>query len=468
MQITESIFRTYDIRGVYPSEIDEKTAELLGKGFGSFFKTKQVKNVVVGRDNRFSSPSLSKSFIEGLLSSGCNVTYIQQTITPVVHFLTCTHQFDAGIMVTASHNPQEFNGLRPDYKNALPLYGKDLQLIKELIEQNSFVTEEGILVEQDLNYLYIDYLVNLFNKIDSFNVMLDLGNGSASDIAPKLFEVLNQKVTLYNANIAGGFALGIPDPENPIMMDRLSSEIKGANCDVGFAYDEDADRFGLVDSNGLTYNSDKLLMLFAKYELREKKGTVLFDVKSTQQLVKTISSLGGIPMMIKTGHPYFVQEMKNNAIVGGEFSGHFFFGNNYFGYDDGIYASLKVLEIMSYYKRPLTNLLDEFPKTYHTTELKVDCSDETKFVILAKIAQVLEELKFKYKSYIALDGIRVNLTETGWFLIRASNTSPYISVRLEGESLEEAALLKERLFQMLSPFGFTNLDVITNAKIFYS
>jgi phosphomannomutase/phosphoglucomutase len=468
MHIADSIFRTYDIRGIYPTELDEQTSEVLGKGFGSFFKTKQLKNIVVGRDNRPSSPSLAKSFVEGLLASGCNVTYIDQTITPVIHFLTCTNSFDAGIMVTASHNPQEFNGLRPDYKHGLPLYGKDLQHIKELIEQKNLVTGEGILLEQDLNYLYIDYLAKLFSHIDKFNVMLDLGNGSASDIAPKLFKQLNQNITLNNANIAGGFDLGIPDPENPMMMDRLAHEMKNAYCDVGFAYDEDADRFGLVDSTGATYNSDKLLMLFAKFELREKAGTVIFDVKSTQQLFNAIASFGGVPKMIKTGHPYFVQEMKHTAVLGGEFSGHFFFGNAYFGYDDGIYASLKILEIMSFYKRPLSNLLDEFPKTYHTTELKVDCSDETKFVILAKIAQVLEDIKFKYKSYIALDGIRVNITETGWFLIRASNTSPYISVRLEGETYEEACLLKERLFQMLAPFGFTDLGVITNAKIFYS
>ena len=468
MQISESIFRTYDIRGIYPEQLNEEVAELIGKGFGSFFRPKQITNIVVGRDNRLSSPSLSKSFIEGLLSTGCNVTYINQTITPIIHFLTCTHHFDAGVMITASHNPQEFNGFRPDYKDALPLYGKDLQAIETLIAQKNFVTGEGLLLEQDLNYLYIDYLADHFKEIDSFNVMLDLGNGSASDIAPTLFEKLSQRLTLHNTDITGGFDLGIPDPENPIMMDRLSNEIMQTTCDVGFACDEDADRFGLVDSNGFTYNSDKLLMLFAKHELSKQKGVVLFDVKSTQQLTKIVSSFGGIPRMIKTGHPYFVQEMKGKAVLGGEFSGHFFFGNNYFGYDDGIYASLKILEIMSKYKRPLANLLDEFPKSYHTTELKINTSDDTKFVILARIAQVLEEISFKYKSYIALDGIRVNITETGWFLIRASNTSPYISIRLEGETYDEAILLKERIIQMLSPFGFSNLDIITNAKIFYS
>ncbi len=468
MILPTSIFRRYDIRGVYPEEINEAAALHIGRGFGTFFNSKGIKNIVVGRDNRLSSPSVAKNFIEGVLSTGCNVTFIDITLTPVIHFLTCTGSFDAGIMVTASHNPANFNGFRVDYKNAVPLHGTDLKQIESIITKEDYIEGEGLLLEQDLNYLYTDFLKTKFPNLAKLKVVIDTGNGAASVIAPKFFTELGCEVIGSNTDIAGGFKLGIPDPEDPLMMERVSKEVLDSGAETGFAFDEDADRFGLVDSQGLHYGSDKVLMLFAKNELERKKGVIVFDVKSSQTLYNFIQSEGGVPKMIRTGHPFFVEETGKGAILGAEFSGHFYFANDYYGFDDGLYAACKVLEILSKTKRPLSNLMEEFPKTYHTGEIKVTCDDASKYSILETLTKTVGNMSSGYQRFVALDGLRVNITDTGWFLIRASNTSPYLSIRLEGENLSVTKLLQEKVFQMLDPFGLTDSHLVLESKIFYS
>ena len=284
MKLSENIFRNYDIRGIYPTEINEEAALHIGKGIGTFLIKKNVFNIVVGRDNRVSSPSIAKNFLTGLISTGCNATYINNTITPIIHFLTCTQNFEAGVVITASHNPANYTGFRLDLADAYPVYGDEIVTLSKIIEEEKYSVGAGLLLEQDLSYSYIDYLKNTFKSIKKHKVLIDTGNGSASEIAPKILESLGCEVTCMNTDIDGGFALGVADPENPIMMDRLSSEVRSAGVDVGFAFDEDADRFGVVDAHGVNYPSDKLLMLFAEHELKSGGGDVLFDVKSTHQL----------------------------------------------------------------------------------------------------------------------------------------------------------------------------------------
>jgi phosphomannomutase/phosphoglucomutase len=468
MNLPDNIFRNYDIRGIYPKEINEDIALNIGRSVGTFFLQNKVQNIVVGRDNRVSSPSISKNFLAGVISTGCNATFINNTITPIIHFLTCTQNFEGGVMITASHNPAEYTGFRLDFKNANPIYGKDILKIEQLAESETFATGNGLLLEQDLAYLYEEYLKTRFGKLGNFRIALDTGNGSASDLAPKIFESLGCTVEKFNSDLAGGFALGIADPENPLMMERLSQEVLTSKVSVGFAFDEDADRFGAVDEQGVAHSSDKLLMLFAEHELANKKGTVIFDVKSSQILFEIIENSGGNAKLMKTGHPYFLQAMSQGAMLGAEFSGHFYFSDGYYGFDDGIYAACKVLEIMNKNDKPLSKLMDKFPKTYHTTELKLACDDELKYSLLEKITEVIETMQKNYKSFIAVDGLRVNITDTGWFLIRASNTTPFLSVRVEGRTLSEAKLMLERLEQMLSPFGLLDLSPLKTPKIYYS
>lgn len=468
MNLPDNIFRNYDIRGIYPTEIDESVALRLGSAVGTFFLERNIKNIVVGRDNRVSSPSIAKNFLTGVISTGCNATYINNTITPVIHFLTSTQNFEGGVVITASHNPANYTGFRLDFKDAYPIYGKDILRIEEIAENETFAKGNGLLLEQDLSYLYIDYFKKRFNSLGPIQVALDTGNGSASVIAPAILEAAGCTVQKFNTDLAGGFELGIADPENPIMMDRLSKEVLDSGSKVGLAFDEDADRFGAVDDQGQVHSSDKLLMLFASHLLQTKKGTVIFDVKSTQLLFEIIEDLGGNAKLMKTGHPYFLQAMHEGAILGAEFSGHFYFSDDYFGYDDGVYAACKILEVLKETGKPLSKLMENFPKTYHTEEIKVACDDELKYGLLEKLTEVIEGMKKNYKSFIAVDGLRVNITDTGWFLIRASNTTPVLSIRAEGRTLAEAKLMLQRLDQMLSPFGFLDLEPLKSPKIYYS
>ncbi len=468
MQLPETIFRNYDIRGIYPEEINEEAALHIGKATGTYFLQKSVKNVVVGRDNRISSPSIAKNFVTGLISTGCNATYIDNTITPLIHFLTCTQNFEGGVMVTASHNPASYTGFRLDLADAYPLYGKEIFEISKIVENETYAHGNGLLLEQDLAYLYENFIKEKFSVFDQFSAVIDTGNGSASVLAPKILQSLGCKVSCFNTDLAGGFALGIADPENPLMMDRVASEVLKAKVNVGFAFDEDADRFGIVDEQGTVHSSDKILMLFAEHELQNTKGTVLFDVKSTQLLFDVIHKSGGNAKMMKTGHPYFLKAMNEGALLGAEFSGHFYFSNGYYGFDDGIYAACKILEVLQKKGQPLSKLMEKYPKTYHTSELKVSCADDIKYGLLEKVTEVISGMHKGYKSFIAVDGLRVNLTHSGWFLIRASNTTPILSIRAEGNSVSEVKLLLLRLTQMLEPFGLLDLTPLKSPKIYYS
>jgi len=468
MKLPENIFREYDIRGLYPAEINETAALHIGKAVGTYFLKKNVNNIVIGRDNRVSSPSIAKNFITGIISTGCNATYINHSITPIIHFLTCTQNFDGGVMVTASHNPASYTGFRLDYADALPLYGKELFEISKIIEAETYTKGNGLLLEQDLAYLYENYFKDRFSSLGQYTVVVDAGNGSASDLAPRMLEALGCNVKKFNTDLKGGFALGIADPENPLMMERVADEVLKTKAQVGFAFDEDADRFGVVDDQGTIHSSDKLLMLFAEHELATAKGTVLFDVKSTQLLLEIIQKNGGDPRMMKTGHPYFLKALKDGALLGAEFSGHFYFSKGYYGFDDGIYAACKILEILSTSGQSLSKLMDKFPKTYHTGEIKLTCPDEVKYSLLEKLTEVISSMRKGYKSFIAVDGLRVNITNSGWFLVRASNTTPILSVRAEGSSVAEVNLLLNRLSQMLEPFNLVDVSPLTNPKIYYS
>ncbi len=466
--LQKSIFRQYDIRGIYPDTLDEEGAEEIGKALGTYLVDKGSSKVVVGRDNRISSPTLSKHFIDGLLATGCSVTNIGLAITPLIHFLTCTQDFTAGVMITASHNPKNYNGFRLDYKNAAPLYGEDIEEIHEIIKNETYEYSKGLYFEQDLVHHYIEYLKKRFTFSKRHKIVLDCGNGASSPIAPVVFEALGCEVVSLYCDLDSDFPHGIPDPENPLFMDVLESAVKENNADAGFAFDTDVDRFGLVDNTGSSYEADKLLLLYAQHALSKKPGgTVVFDVKATGVLSKIINSLGGVPKMIRTGHPYFSEEIARGALLGGEYSGHIFFGGEYFGFDDGIYAACKVLEIMDSSSKKIFELMSVFPKMYHSSEIKISCPDEIKYglidTVVANLSQVHDVL-----SVISVDGVRVQVTDTGWYLIRPSNTTPRLSVRVEGVDEAEVNLMLGRVRAELSNFEILDLTPLNSAEIYQS
>ena len=466
MKIKEEIFREYDIRGIFPDDLGEKEAMYIGKALGTFLvEEKQFRNLVVGRDNRHSSPLLSRSFIDGLLSTGCNVTDVGITLTPLIHFYTCTQGFDAGVNVTASHNPKMYNGFRIDYKNAIPLYGEDLKRIYKIIMSNSFTHGVGKYTEQDLLVHYVNFLKQKFKFKNKYKVVIDCGSGSTGHMAPDIFSMLGMEVEPMYCHLDSAFPHGIPDPENPIFMSDLEKQVKAAHADVGFAFDTDGDRFGLVDNEGVSYRNDKILMFFAEYFLKSSKSKkVVFDVKCSEDLPHFVRSLGGEPKMIKTGHPFFVEEMTKGACLGGEFSGHVFFKEDYFGYDDGIYAACKTLEILDNTTGRMSDIFGRLPKRYSTGEIKITCDEQLKFKIIGDLEQ---KLSGSVKDLITIDGVRVKVADGCWFLVRASNTSPYLSIRLEAKSLSEAQEIKNSLISIVQSYDLDPAPFFT-AKISYA
>jgi phosphomannomutase/phosphoglucomutase len=456
MLISRKIFRDYDIRGVFPGDLDGPAALLIGKALGTVFAGKNVKTVVVGRDDRESSPVLAKKLIEGLLSTG---TYIDITLTPIIHYLTCTKGYEAGIMVTASHNPKNFNGFRIDYKNAAPYYGEDIAELWELINSANFKSGSGTYTEENLSLSYIDFIKSKFSFSRKIKIVVDCGSGASSLIAPKIFREMGLNVIPVYCTYDSNFPHGIPDPENSIFLEDLGKKVIANKADVGFGFDTDGDRFGFVDEKGKPYTTDISLLFFAEYVLKENQGkTVLYDVKCSKILDELIPAFGGKPEMIRTGHTYFVKKtLTGEAVLGAEYSGHIFFADKYFGYDDGIYAACRTLEILDSTGLALGDLMSGYPLRESSPELKLSCPDERKSAVVEELKKLLLQ-DHKFKQLITVDGIRVEISRTGWFLIRSSNTSPYLSVRFEAKNHGELKFIAKELMLLLTPYEEVNLD----------
>lgn len=468
MNISSSIFRNYDIRGIYPTDISDLAAEHIGKALGTIIKRNGGSKIVVGRDNRESSEALKDRLIAGFVSTGCEVVDVGLSLTPIIHFLTCTEDFDMGIEVTASHNPKEYNGFRIDYKNAVPFYGDDVQKVRELIEKEEYETGEGSVKEEDLSQKYVDYLTSKFKFTAPLKVVMDCGNGISSMFAPQILEKLGCNVSPMYCVSDPTYPHGIPDPEDVEILKDLKEHVLVEKADVGIVVDPDSDRFGFVDEKGRHFDNDKILMLFAEELLAKTPGgEVVFDVKSSGILEDFIASKGGVPKRIRTGHPYFVTALKEGALIGSEFSGHSYFGDDYFGYDDGIYAACKIIEKIIEHKRPLSYLMTLYPMRVHSTEIKLSCPDELKFGIVNTLVKNFKEIPDVLEVQ-EIDGARVKVTETGWFLIRASNTSPILSVRVEGLNEQEAGYMLERVKIVLEPFDFVDITPLNNVELYLS
>lgn len=457
-----AIFKNYDIRGVVPDDLSFIDAELIGKAFGTYIKAKYGKRIVIGHDNRNTSPELKDKFVFGLMSVGCDVTDTGLSLTPTIQFLTYDKRFDAGVVVTASHNPSKYNGFRFCGRKAEPIFGDQIQEIKEIALAGGFINEHGTVTYNDLNPQYIEHLSTLFQFKRPLRVLIDCGNGTSSAFASTLYAKLGINYQAMFCNLDGDYPHGVPDPENNIFMKTLSEKVVEGGFDVGFAFDTDSDRFGVVDEKGNIYSNDKMLLFLAEDALKSQKGKVLFDVKSTEVLAKRISELGGEPVMIRTGHPYFLKGLKEGAILGAEYSGHLFYGEGYFGYDDGIFASLKVLEVLSGLSCSLSEFMSQYPKTYHTDEIKVPVNEESKQMKLEAVKTLVSSSP-KVVKKIEVDGVRAYLNDTDWVVIRSSNTTPIFSVRMEAQTKEglqnlaefSMGLLPELKPEMLVPIHFS-------------
>jgi phosphomannomutase/phosphoglucomutase len=434
VQINPQIFREYDIRGVVNKDLTLDIVRKIGQGFGTLMTHSSRRDLVVGRDGRLSSKAFAEALIEGLISTGCDVVDIGLCPTPVYYFSIFHLDKDGGMMVTGSHNPPEFNGFKVSVEKST-IFGKQIQDLRGFIEKGKFAAGKGDISETEIVQPYQDYIRKNIHVGKRMRVVIDAGNGTAGVVAGPLLRDLGCEVEELYCEVDGRFPNHFPDPTIPGNLKDLIDRMKKTRADVGIGYDGDGDRIGVVDDQGNIIWGDQLMILFSREILRRKKGSsFVAEVKCSQNLFDDIEKHGGKATMWKTGHSLIKEKMKEErAALGGEMSGHIFFADRYLGYDDAIYASCRLVELLSRKDQKLSQLLNDVTKTFITPEIRVDCPDEIKFRVVERVKKMLS----KDHPIIDVDGVRVKF-EDGWGLVRPSNTQPALVLRFE-------ALTEERL-----------------------
>ncbi|MFL2727080.1 MAG: phosphomannomutase/phosphoglucomutase [Gammaproteobacteria bacterium] len=453
--MNKNIFREYDIRGVYPIDLNEDVYFEIGNAIASKCKQLNIESIVIGRDGRLSGKSLMNALENSLINNGINVENIGIVTSPLLYYAAKKHTSKSGIMVTGSHNPKEYNGIKMII-NDEPVSGKE---IFELIGTPNNVTIKGTSsANEDVidNYIKEVKSKSIQSK-DEIKVVIDCGNGAAGVIAPKLFSALGFNVVEIYSEVDGSFPNHHPDPGNPENLKDLSDKVLSEKANIGLAFDGDGDRLGVVDNKGKIIPQDKFLMLLAKDILKNSpQAKIIFDVKCTNRLKDVILGYGGEPIMSPTGH-FHIKKMlrKTGAHLAGEMSGHIFFNDDWYGFDDAHYSGFRLIKILIENESELAELLGEFPDGFTTPEINLDVDEDKKF-------QIVDEFKksasFENASISMLDGLRVEY-EDGWGLLRASNTTPKLVLRFEGtsqKSLDGIIRKFDEEFQKVHP----NLDKI--------
>jgi phosphomannomutase/phosphoglucomutase len=439
MQINPQIFREYDIRGVVNKDLTPDIVKILGQGFGTYMAQLGRKELVVGRDGRLSSEVYKDALIESLISTGCNVVNIGLCPTPVYYFSIFHLDKDGGMMITGSHNPPEFNGFKVSVGKST-IFGEEIQNLRQLIGKGEFVGGKGKVSQGEIIRPYHHYIKKNIHLNKRMRVVIDAGNGTAGILAGPLLRDLGCEVEELYCEVDGRFPNHFPDPTIPGNLKDLIDRVKKHRADVGIGYDGDADRIGVVDDQGNIIWGDQLMILFSREILKDKKGaSFVAEVKCSQNLFDDIEKHGGKAMMWRTGHSLIKEKMKQEkAALGGEMSGHIFFADRYFGYDDAIYASCRLIELLSKTDQKLSQLLSDVPKTFITPEIRVDCPDEIKF----KVVETVKEALRKDYPIIDVDGVRVKFGD-GWGLVRASNTQPVLVLRFEAMTEKRLQTIKK-------------------------
>lgn len=444
--ISENIFRAYDIRGIYGKDLTEDAAEKIGKAFGSFIG--RNKKIVIGKDLRSSGSILKKSLIDGILSNGIEVIDIGTVPTPLVYFAVHNLQTDGGVAITGSHLTPEWNGMKLCGQEAIPLsYETGIEKIKQMILDGNFEQSEKYGVISSLNIIddYVDFITSFIRIEKPLKVIVDIGNGTCGEVVSKIFQKINCEAKLLFAEPDESFPNHIPDPLKEETLKTLQEEVVKENADIGIAFDGDGDRVGFVDDKGRVVRGDTALILFAKDALeKEKKLKFLFEVRCSRLTYNLIKVLGGIPEFVRVGHSYVMKKaIEDNAAIAGELSGHFYFKENYY-YDDGFFAMLKMLELLSKSNKKLSVMIDELPKYYSSPEIRIPYPDDKKFKLIDRIREKLSRMNY---DMITIDGVRVEWKD-GWGLIRASNTEPMIVLRFEAENAGRLEKIKEKLLSI--------------------
>tara|TARA_B100001063_G_scaffold35542_1_gene29126 strand:+ start:1427 stop:2791 length:1365 start_codon:yes stop_codon:yes gene_type:complete len=443
MAIIESIFREYDIRGEYPNQINEDVVKKIGFAISHKCIDLGVDEICVGRDGRISGKSLLDALIEGIIESGINVLNIDLATSPLLYYAAKKNKNKSGVMITGSHNPKNHNGIKLVI-NDNPVSGKEILALinKGKPSSNSL----GNVKEINIKDSYIKEVVDSSKINKNIKVVIDCGNGAAGFIAPELYKKLGCEVIELFSEVDGNFPNHHPDPGKIDNLKDLINEVCKQKADLGLAFDGDGDRVGLVTDKGEVVFPDKIMMMLCKDILSMKKGSVIFDVKCSDALIKIIEKSGGTPIMSPTGHFHIKNGIKkHNPLLAGEMSGHIFFNDKWHGFDDGHYSGVRIIEMISKKNESISAMNEKLPKLYSTPELNIDVTDDNKFKIIEKFAKNCQLDGEK----ITIDGLRINF-QNGWGLLRASNTTPKLVLRFEGDSGESLESIKESFLNELS------------------
>jgi phosphomannomutase len=447
----ETSLREYDIRGIVGETLSEADAFAIGRTFGSIVAETGGKRVAVGRDGRLSSPALEKKLIDGLMASGMEVLSIGCGPTPMLYYAAFTENTDGGVMVTGSHNPANYNGFKM-VLGKKPFFGPAILDLGARAAIGQVVPEaEGSVSTKDVSDAYVERLLKDYDGAKKLKIVWDNGNGAAGDILTKLLKKLPGEHTVLNGTIDGNFPAHHPDPTVPKNLEQLVASVKKLHADIGVAFDGDADRIGIVDNAGHILFGDQFLILMARDVLKEHPGaTIIADVKASQVLFDEIAKAGGKPLMWKTGHSLIKSKMAEmKSPLAGEMSGHIFYNDKWYGFDDAVYAAIRLLGVVARGSQTVAQFRESLPVAVNTPELRFDCAEDRKFEVVKEVA---ERLKAGGDKVSDTDGVRVT-TADGWWLLRASNTQAVLVARAESSSEAGLSKLKSALAGQLAASG---------------
>ena len=456
MPLNPHIFRAYDVRGRVGADVNPEVFRDVGQAYGSLVRRRGGARVAIGQDNRVSSTDLKSAFTAGVRAAGVGVVDVGLSPTPLLYFATAHWKLDGGANITGSHNPIEYNGVKMTHAGAAPLTEDEIQSLRQMIESGDYERgAEGPIESRPAREDYFATVAERVRPARRLKVVVDAGNGVAGLYAPDLLRLLGCEVVELYCESDGNFPNHLPDPEDPENMHDLQARVLEVGADIGVAYDGDADRVGIVDERGRRHEADLILVLLARDLLARHPGAkIVFDVKSSQSLIDEIRKGGGVPVMWKTGHSLLKRKMREDGILlGGEVSGHMFFAENYYGVDDGILASCKIIELASRSATPMSAQFDSVPHRHATPELKALCPDGDKFRVVDELAR---DFRARYDT-IDIDGARVLVPTGGWALVRASNTNPYLTLRFEADTEATIADMKRVVYGALTRYPFITL-----------
>jgi phosphomannomutase len=446
MQLSPSIFKAYDVRGIVPSTLDEEVAEALGRSFGTLARREGETTVAVGRDGRLSGPSLAAALVRGLVASGVDVIDVGMVTTPMLYFAASTLA-NSGIQLTGSHNPKDYNGFKMVLAGRA-IYGDDIQGLRRMMESSGWDQPAAPGTVRNVNIFapYRDRIQGDIKLARPMKIVVDCGNGVAGASAPAIFRAIGCEVIEMFSEVDGNFPNHHPDPSKPENLRDLIRKLKETDAELGLAFDGDGDRLGIITKEGNNIFPDRQMMLFARDVLSRVPGApILFDVKCTQRLGPAIAAAGGQPMMYKTGHSLIKAKMKEvNAPLGGEMSGHIFFKERWYGFDDGTYAGCRLLEIVSRSDDP-SRMLNELPTSYSTPELNVKCQEGEPHRV---VDELVKKAHFPDARVSTIDGVRVDWDD-GFGLVRASNTTPVLVLRFEGHTQQAMHRIEGEMLALL-------------------